>query len=143
MSPPQAESSAITIPKVTCKTGSTGESDNDPGGVVNPREAEDHANNLELIMASIEEWVKAGNTRGLLDETLRGIKARLATMTPAMEAAHIDTVTQSIRDKDFKVLSPRSDEVEKLLEEILPGDEMPGIPGVIQAVQEGETLTKN
>ena len=77
----------------------------------------------------------------MLDETLRGIKARLATTTPAMEAAHIDTVTQSIRDKDFKVLSPRSDEVEKLLEEILPGDEIPGTPGVIQAVQEGETLT--
>ena len=61
-------------------------------------------------MARIEERVKAGDRRGLLDETLRDIKARLATTTPSMEAADIATVTQSIRDKDFKVLTPRSDE---------------------------------
>ena len=127
------------MPKATHKTVSTGESDNDPGSVVNPKQAEDHTNDLESIMASIEEWVQAGDTKGLLDETLRNIKARLATTTPAMEAADIETVAQSIRDKDFKVLTPRSDEVERLLEEILPSEE---IPGVIQSVQEEETLTE-
>ena len=78
--------------------------------------------------------------RGLLDETLRDIKARLATMTPLMEAANITTVTQLIRDKDFKVLTPRSDEVEKLLEEILLSDKIPGALGVIQSVhRRGDT----
>ena len=93
-------------------------------------------------MANIEERVQAGDTRDLLDETLRDVKARLATTTLAMEAANINTVAQSIRDKDFKVLTPRSDEVERLLEEILPSDEIPGAPGVIQLVQEEETLTE-
>ena len=128
------------MPKVTHKTGSMGEIDIDTGGVVNPKEAEDHANELELIMANIEEWVEPGDTRGLLDKTLRDIKARLATTTLAMETANINTVTQSIRDNDFKVLTPRSDEVEKLLEEILPSDEIPGAPGVIQSVQEEDML---
>ena len=113
-----------------------------PSGIINPKEAEDHANDLELIMESIEEWVKAGDTKGLLDETLRDIKARLATTTPSMEAADITIMTQSIRDKDFKVLTPRSDEVEKLLEDILPSDEIPGALGLIQSVQEEETLTE-
>ena len=57
-------------------------------------------------MANIEERVKPGDTRNLLNETLRNIKTRLATMIPSMEAADIDTVFQAIRDKDFKVLSP-------------------------------------
>ena len=43
-------------------------------GVINPEESEDHANDLEASMANIEERVKAGDTRNLLNETLKNIK---------------------------------------------------------------------
>ena len=37
--------------------------------VINPEEAEDHTSDLEALMTNIEEWVKAGDTRNLLNET--------------------------------------------------------------------------
>ena len=111
-------------------------------GVINPEEAEDHANDLEALMANIEERVKAGDTKNSLNETLKNIKTRLAAMIPSMEAADLDTVSQAIRDKDFKVLSPRTEEREQLLEELLPSDEIPGALGVVQAVQEEDMLTE-
>ena len=128
------------MPKAKQKTGSTEDGDNNPFGVVNPKEAEAHANNLDLIMTNIEKQVKAGDTRGLLDKILGDIKSMLATTTLVMEATNINTMAKSIKDRHFKVLAPRSDEVEKLLEEILPSDEVPRAPSVIHSVQEQETL---
>ena len=51
------------MPKAKQKTALTEDDDNDPCGVVNLQEAEAHANNLDLIMAKIEEQVKAGDKR--------------------------------------------------------------------------------
>ena len=93
-------------------------------GVINPEEAKDHTKDLEALMMNIEERVKAGDTRNLLSETLKNMKTRLAAMIPSMEATHVDTVFQAIKDKDFKVLSPRTEEGEKLLEEIIPNEEI-------------------
>ena len=111
-------------------------------GVINPEEAEDHTNDLEALMTNIEERVKAGDTRNLLNETLKNIKTRLATTIPSMEAADLDTVSQAIKDKDFNVLFPRTEEGEQLLEELLPNVEIPGALGIVQTVQEEDTLTE-
>ena len=65
---------------------------------------------------------------------LGDIKSTLADTTLVMEPADINIVAKSIEDKYFKVLFPRSDDVEQLLEEILPTDEVPRAPGIIQSV---------
>ena len=59
-----------------------------------------------------------------------------------MEAADVDIVLQAIKDKDFHVLSPRTEPGEKLLEELLLSDEIPSASGVVQAVRKAETLSK-
>ena len=78
----------------------------------------------------------------MLNETLKNIKTRLATTIPSMEAADLDTVSQAIKDKDFNVLFPRTEEGEQLLEELLPNVEIPGALGIVQTVQEEDTLTE-
>ena len=110
--------------------------------VINPEEAKDHVRDLEALMVNIEERVEAGDTGDLLNETLKNMKTRLAATIPSMEAANLDIVLQAIKDKDFHVLSPRTEHGEKLLEELLPSDEIPGASGVVQAVQEADTLSE-
>ena len=53
------------------------------------------------------------------------MKTTLAITIPTMQLADISTVTRAIRDKCFNVLLPRSDEMDQVLEEILPNEEIP------------------
>ena len=78
-----------------------------------------------------------GDTRGLLDKTLGDIKTTLAAAILAMETTDINTMAKSIKDRYFKVLAPRSDEVDQLLEEILPSSKVPGAPSVIVSARGG------
>ena len=110
-------------------------------GLINPEEAKDHTRDLEALMMNIKERVKVGDTENLLRETLENMKTRLAATFPALDAADINSIFQAIKDKEFKVLLPRTEEVENLLEELLPSNEMPPALGVIQAVQGTDTLS--
>ena len=51
-------------------------------------------------------------------------------------------MAEAIKDKCFKVLLPRSDELDQMLDEILSADEIPRAPGVIQMAQTEEMLTE-
>ena len=70
------------------------------------------------------------------------IANRWAEMRHPPSTADINTMAKSIKDRYFKVLAPRSDKVEQLLEEILPSDKVPRAPSIIQSVQEEEVLTE-
>ena len=61
---------------------------------------------------------------------------------PAMETADVDIVLQAIKDRNFHILSPRTETGENLLEELLPSDDIPSALGVIQTVQGTDTLSK-
>ena len=87
------------MPKAKQKTGLTEDGDNNPHGVVNPKEAEAHANNLDLIITNIEDQVKRGHMRGLLDKRLGDIKTTLAPTIPVMETANFNTMAKSIKDR--------------------------------------------
>ena len=95
--------------------------------VINTDEAREHVKDLEALMSNIEERVKAGNTVNLLNETLNNMKTRLAATIPSMETADVDIVLQAIKDKNFHVLSPRTETGEKLLDELLPSDDIPSL----------------
>ena len=110
--------------------------------VINPDEAREHVKDLEALMSNIEERVKAGNTVNLLNETLNNMKTRLAATIPSMETADVNIILQAIKDNNFHVLSPRMETDEKLLDELLPSDDIPSTSGVIQTVQGADTLSK-
>ena len=93
-------------------------------------------------MTLIQEQVKEGDTTNLMERAMRDMKATLANTIPAMQLADISTLTGAIKDKCFRVLLPRSDELDQVLEEIPPTEEVPSAPGVIQLAQRVETLTE-
>ena len=102
--------------------------------IINPGEAKDHVKDLEALMLNINERVKTGDMGDLLNETLKNMKTRLAATIPSMETANVNIVLEAIKDKDFHALFPRTESGEKLLEELLPGDEIPRASGVVRAV---------
>ena len=59
-----------------------------------------------------------------------------------METTDIDIMWQAIKDKDSHVLSPRTEPAKKLVEELLPSDDIPSASGVVQAVQRADTLSE-
>ena len=78
----------------------------------------------------------------LLKETLNNMKTHLAATISSMETADIEIVLQSVKDKNVHVLSPRIEMGEKLLNELLPSDEIPSTSRVIQTIQGADTLSR-
>ena len=125
------------MPKAHLK--STGSGNEDPHGYINPVEAKAHIDALEKLMTMIEDEVEKQNTTELLGTVLSDMKEILATLTPTMQLADTSTVSRAIRDKNFNVLLPRSETLDQILEEILPNEDLPGVPEVLRVAQkEGE-----
>ena len=66
---------------------------------------------------------------------------------PSLNDADTDMVFNTIRDKDLKVLLPRTEDTEGMLEELLPGDGVATASSVLQKMQDADTpsqqTTKN
>ena len=112
-------------------------------GVINPLEAKSHINNLDQIMAMIQERVDSGNTNDLTGTVIKRIKMTLANTLRMMQEADVITVAMVVKDKSFKVLLPRYEELDQVLEEILPTEEVPRATDVIQAVEAEEPLVES
>ena len=110
--------------------------------VTNPEEARDHIRDLEALMTNIKEKVEVGDTKNLLRETLENRKTRLAATFPALDATNVNIISQAIKDKEFKILLPRMENMENLLEELLPSGEMPPASKVVQKIQEEDAMTE-
>ena len=108
-------------------------------GVINPQEAQDHVMDLEALMANIKENITAGTMTGVLKETLKNIKNRLVATFPSLNDADTDIVFNTIKDKDLKVLLPRTEDTEGMLEELLPGDGVATASSVLQKMQDADT----
>ena len=93
-------------------------------------------------MTLICECVDSGDTKDLTEMVIGNIKMTLVNTIPTMQLADLSTVIKAVKDKSFKVLLPRSDEVDQMLEEILPTDDVPRAPDVIKAAQAEEPLTE-
>ena len=103
----------------------------DPHGSINPVEVRAHADLLDRIMTMIEEQVERKDTADLLERAINDVKEGLTNLTPTMQLADQSTVMRAVRDKCFNVLLPRSDELDQILEEIIPNEDIPGAPDVI------------
>ena len=129
------------MPKATRKSSEEAE-EFGLSAVTNPEEAKDHIRDLEALMMNIKEKVEVGDTENLLRETLENMKTRLVAIFPALDATYINIISQAIKDKEFNVLLPRTEDTENLLEELLPSGEMPPASKVVQAVQGEDAMTE-
>ena len=109
--------------------------------VTNPEEAKDHISDLEALIVNIKEKIESGDTRDLLKQTLENMKTRLVATFPSLDTADINIIINAVKDKEFKVLLPRTEETEALLEELLPESEIPPAADVARAVREIDTLS--
>ena len=83
----------------------------------------------------------------LLKQTLENIKTRLVSTFPSLDSANTNIVFNAIKDKELKVLLPRTEDPEVLLEELLLSSEVPSASNVVQEIQDVDThlrqTTKN
>ena len=129
------------MPKATRKSSNEPEEEGF-SPVTNPEEAKDHISDLEALMANIKVKIESGDTRNLLKETLENMRTRLVATFPSLKTADINIIIDAIKDKEFTVLLPRTEETEALLDELLPENEIPSATDVTQAVREIDTLSK-
>ena len=130
------------MPKATQNSTAVEEEGDDPHSVVNPLEAKANTNSLDQVMTLIQEQVEEGDMADLLERAMSDMKTTLANTIPIMQLADISMVTRAIRDKCFNILLPRSDEMDQVLEEILPNEEIPSTSDVLWSAQRVETLTE-
>ena len=104
------------MPKATRKSSEETE-EHSLLAVTNPQEAKDHIMDLEALMKNMKEKIEAGNTTDLLKQTLENMKTRLVSTFPSLDSADANIIFNAIKDKEFKVLLPRTEDTEVLLEE--------------------------
>ena len=71
------------------------------------------------------------------------MKTRLVATFPALDTANVNIISHAVKDKEFKVLLPQTEDTENLLEELLPSSEIPPATNVVWTVQEADTLSKS
>ena len=103
----------------------------DPHGVINPEEARSHVEALDETMEMIQEKVDANDTKNITETVIGRIKITLVSTLTMMEDTNMETIVKAMKDRNFKVLLPRSDETDQILEEIIPEEEVPQAADVI------------
>ena len=121
------------MPKATRKSSDDTE-EHGSSAVTNPQEAQDHVMDLEALMKNMKEKIGAGNMTDMLKQTLENIKTRLVSLTLS---------SMPLERKELKVLLPRMEDTEDLLEELLPGDEVASASSVLREIQDADTLSTN
>ena len=71
------------------------------------------------------------------------MKTRLVSTFPSLDSTDINIVSNAIKDKEFKVLLPRTEDTEVLLEELLPSSDVLSASNVVREIQDVDTLSAN
>ena len=111
--------------------------------ITNPQEARDHVMDLESLMNNMKEKIETGNMTDLLKQTIENMKIWLVSTFPSLESADVNIITNAIKDKEYKVLLPRMEDTEVLLEELLPSSDVPSASSVVREIQDVDTLSAN
>ena len=105
------------MPKATRKSSEETE-EHSLSAITNPEEAKDHIMDLEALMKNIKEKIETGDTTNLLKQFLENMKTRLVATFPSLDSADVNIVSNAVKDKEFKVLLPHTEDTEVLLEEL-------------------------
>ena len=109
-----------------------------PHGATNPDQAAKYVQALDSIMEKIEEDAKEETTHDITREALKEMRNNMASLIPQMSEAIVNTVWASIKDPTCLTLRPVSEEIEKILEEMMPPEDItPGKTVMEQAEQKG------
>ena len=142
------------MPKATEKTSSTEaeakevieiedeeEVETEPYCTLNPIEARHHIQRLNEAILSMEAKIKDGEVKDVLKDTIQEIKEAICIVMPSMKEANILDILRSIKDPTCLTICPQSEEVEGLLEELIPSNDIPSGSSVIRSMADETSLS--
>ena len=117
---------------------------------LNPIEARHHVQCLNEAMLNIEARIQGGEIKDILKDTIQEIKDTISIVMPHMKDAVVLDVLRSIKDPTCLAICPQSEEIEGLLEEIIPSKEIPSGDSIIRSLpdeiilldSDGELITE-
>ena len=105
-------------------------------GIINPIEARHHTQCLNEALKEMMTRLEGGEIKDVLKSLLEEFKTTIAIVMPTMVEANVTTVLRAIKDPSCLMLWPQTEEVEGLLEEFMPTEDIPSGSSVARTVGE-------
>ena len=113
----------------------------EPHHAINPIEARHHVQRLNEALQMMDAKIESGKIKDVLKDTVQEFKETICMVMPSMTEANILDILHSIRDPTCLTIHPNSEEVEGLLEELIPSKENPSGSSVIRSMRDEKTLS--
>ena len=110
-------------------------------GPINKAEAKQYVLSLDNIVIKMGQEIN-NEAQDAMKKAITTYKDEICKMVLGMDLADSDMVWRSIKDKVGLCIQPRSDEIEKQLEYIIPGEETPTAGEVLKKLEDADKLTK-
>ena len=137
----QKSGGAETEPEEVIEIEEEVEMEAEPHRAINPIEARHHVQRLNEALQMMEAKIKGGEIKDVLKDTVQEFKETICMVMPSMVEANILDILHSIRDPTCLAICPHSEEVEGLLEELIPSEEIPSSSSVIRSMTDERTLS--
>ena len=111
-------------PKDIIKIGDDEGQEMETHKALNPVEARHHVQHLTEAMLNMEARIKGREIKDILKDAIKEIKDAISVVMPQMKDAAVLDVLRSIKDPTCLAICPQSEEIEALLEEIIPSEEI-------------------
>ena len=108
---------------------------------LNPVEARHHVQHLTKAMLNMEARIQGGEIKDVLKEAIEEIKNAILVVMPQMKDAKVLDVLRVIKDLTCLAIYPQSEEIEALLEEVIPSEEIPSGESVSRSLPDKDILS--
>ena len=103
---------------------------------LNPIEARHHVQRLNEAMLKMEARIQGSEIKDVLRDAVQEIKDAICMVMPSMKEAAILDILRSIKDPTCLAIRPQSEEIEGLLKEIIPSEEIPSGDSIIRSMSD-------
>ena len=91
---------------------------------LNPIEARHHVQRLTEAMLKMEARIQGGEIKDVLKEAIEEIKNAISVVMPQMKDAEVLDILRATKDPTCLAICPQTEEIEALLEEVIPSEEI-------------------
>ena len=99
--------------------------DVEPAGMVNKQEAQHHKCLVEDALLDFKCHIEGGVVKDMMKQLVEEFKFIITQVYPAMEEANVITMLHAIPDCTCLAMQPQTLEVEGMLEDIMPEEDIP------------------
>ena len=110
---------------------------------LNPIEARHHVQCLTEAMLNMEAQIKDGEIKDVLMDAIKEIKNAISVVMPQMKDADMLDVLRATKDLTCLAICPQTEEIEPLLEEVIPSEEILSGESVSRSLSDEDNLSDN